>query len=294
MKKPVVKCPWCQGTKTQRRGDFPKTRYQCQSKDCMKWFYLENTKFPIITVLDIETLPIHARTWKVGKTVLSPDNVIKDWCVLSYAYKRLFSPEIKGDVLTPKEVETRNDKRLMEGLWKVLDESNIVIAHNGLAFDIPKINTRLIKHGLPPPSRYHQIDTLIAAQKSFKFTSNKLDFIGNYLGVGRKIKTEYQLWIRCDEGEKSALQEMLTYNLQDVGLLEDVYVLLRPWTPTHPNMSLYVHDEGGDDVCKVCLSDNIDWVGEYFTNASVYMSYTCNNCGAHGRRSKRKRTNNNR
>jgi DNA polymerase III epsilon subunit-like protein len=289
--KQKVRCPWCQGTKTQRRGDYPKTRYHCQNPKCPHpWFYLEDAKVPLITVLDIETLPIHARTWNIGKTRLSMDNIIKDWCLLGYSYKTLFSAEVKGEVLNPKEAVAHNDERLARNLWNILDRSDIVISHNGLSFDLPKINARLIKYGLPPPTPYRQIDTLQAARAGFNFTSNKLDYLGEYLGFGRKIHTTYQLWIDCDNGNKDALQEMLTYNMRDVTLLEDVYTVLRPWIPTHPNLSLYVNDDSANRKCRTCLSDNIDWGEEYVTNASVFDAYVCNNCGTHGRKDKRKRT----
>ena len=39
-------------------------------------------------------------------------------------------------------------------------EAHIVVAHNGQAFDIKKINSRLAVHGFDPPSQYKIIDTL--------------------------------------------------------------------------------------------------------------------------------------
>jgi hypothetical protein len=44
-----------------------------------------------------------------------------------------------------------------------MDEADIICAHNGDAFDIKKINSRLITNGFKPPSPFKTIDTLKAA-----------------------------------------------------------------------------------------------------------------------------------
>jgi DNA polymerase III epsilon subunit-like protein len=65
-----------------------------------------------------------------------------------------------------------------------MDEADLICAHNGDAFDIKKINSRLIVNGFKPPSPFKTIDTLKIARRVFKFDSNKLDNIGRYLSRG--------------------------------------------------------------------------------------------------------------
>ena len=79
--------------------------------------------------------------------------------------------------------DRHDDKDLCRLVHRLLDEADIVCAHNGDAFDIKKINSRLITNGLNPPSPFKTIDTLKAARRAFKFDSNKLDNIGRYLTV---------------------------------------------------------------------------------------------------------------
>lgn len=50
----------------------------------------------------------------------------------------------------------RDDKDLLKDLWKLLDEAEIVVAHNGDKFDVKKINYRFMVNGITPPSPYKE------------------------------------------------------------------------------------------------------------------------------------------
>ena len=52
------------------------------------------------------------------------------------------------------------------------------------------------------------VDTLKEARKVFKFSSNKLDYIAQYLGVGAKMDTGgIALWEGCATGSRKALRK---------------------------------------------------------------------------------------
>jgi RNase P subunit RPR2 len=271
-----------------KRGSLPKQRYQC--KKCKRYFYGDESKeLSNVFLFDIETLPLHVYSWGIHKQFLNYDNVIKDWCILSFVAKPLFSSKVTSKVLTPKEAVNRDDKRIVNDLWSLFNNADILIAHNGSRFDVPKMNARFLFHGLPPPAPYKVIDTCTAAQRAFNFTSNKLDYLAKHLGLNPKIHTDFDLWKSCDVGDPDALKQMETYNVQDVFTLEDVYVQLRPWIPKHPNMSLYVTTDG--EVCPHCLSEDLDWEDKsfYYTQANRFEYFRCNHCGAIGRASKNNR-----
>lgn len=278
-------CPYCHSTKVQRRGTFPKTRYQCVDKNhtegSPRWFYEETSKARIL-VFDIETLPIIKRAWRLGEEDWNPESIIHDWCILSIAWKWLFEAQSSSEVMTPKEALARDDKRLVQKIHTLLESADIVIAHNGDSFDLPKVNTRFLYYGMGVPSPYLTIDTRATASKAFGFTSNKLDYLAEYLGLPKKKHTDYGLWIRCEAGEKEALKYMADYNEQDIRTLEDVYIMLRPWIK-HPNMGLYVLAGDNKNICPHCGHDDIDWDTFYRTPARVYHAFRCHNCGAVGR-----------
>jgi len=236
---------------------------------------------PNILLFDIETLPMQVRVWGLYKQRIPIDNIVKDWIVLSWAAKWLCDSKIETDILTPEECLDRDDERIIKGIWKLIDKADIVIAHNGKRFDIRKLNSRFIMHGLPKPSPYQVIDTLEHSRKNFAFSSHKLDWLGQLVRNEGKIDTDYELWKRCEAGEPEALVEMLKYNIEDVYLLEEVYLWMRGWMNSHPNMNMYV--ETNDAVCPNCGHGNLDYNGYYYTPAGKYQAFRCRYCGAIGR-----------
>ena len=236
---------------------------------------------PKILLFDVETAPMKVLSWSLFKPILGHKNIISDWYVISWSAKWLFSPDIMGDAITPEEALANDDKRIVKSIWELIDQADIIIAHNGDKFDIKKLNTRFLLHKLPPPSPYQSIDTLVIARKNFLLSSNRLDFLGQLIRNKGKIETNLELWIRCINGEKEALDEMLKYNKEDVNLLEEVYVFLRPWMKSHPNVAIYT--EANESSCPVCGSKSIVFTGYYTTMAGQYQSFRCTECGAPSR-----------
>ena len=232
---------------------------------------------PRILVFDIETLPIVAYTWGVWNVNILPKQIIKDWCMLSWSAKWLLTDEVYGEILTQKEVKNRDDKRISSGIWNMINQADIVIAHNGDKFDIRKVKSRWLKHGLNPPSSYRSIDTL-KVLKGFSPTYRKLDFINKELGLDVKLPMDWDDWRKCDEMDQEALDKMMEYNKEDVKILEELYLIIRPWINSHPNLGLF--QSGVKDVCATCGSENIHVDGGYYyTAVGKYSTLRCE-CGA--------------
>lgn len=233
-----------------------------------------------VLLLDIETAPMVAYIWGLWKEDIQPVRLIDDWRILTWSAKWLDKRTVLYDSAHLHDVKT--DTALLQSLWELLDEADVVIAHNGRRFDVPKINTRFLKAGMLPPSPYKQIDTLAEAKKYFKITSNRLNFIAEFLGLGSKAETGgFALWDECMRGKKSSFRKMLKYNIQDVRLLEEVYLKLRPWMQTHPNVGVY--SEAEVQQCAKCGSTHIEKRGFSFTQTGKYQRYHCKSCGAWSR-----------
>lgn len=236
---------------------------------------------PKILVIDIETLPIKSYHWGLWKQNISPSQIIADWCMATWSAKWLNDNEIFGGQITPKEALARDDKRISKEIWAFLEEADVVIAHNGDSFDIPRLNTRFILNGINPPMTYQSIDTLKLVRKKFSFSSNKLDYIGTILGLGNKIKTDFDLWRGVDQGDQASIDKMAEYNKRDVTLLEEVYLKVGHWMPSHPNLGIYVNDN--QSLCPHCTSADLHWKGFYTTLVSQYSTFRCGHCGFIGR-----------
>lgn len=234
--------------------------------------------FPKILIFDIETAPIKAWVWNTWKENISLDKTISDYFIICWSAKWLYSDEVFGACCSPEEILEENDSRIVKLLWKAFDDADIIIAHNGNSFDIPRMNTRFILNGLEPPTPYQTIDTLKVAKKQFGFTSNKLQALATYFGLDGKLDTDFNLWKACMNGDQQALDYMFDYNKQDVKVLEEVYLKLLPFITNHPNMGNLMNRT----VCSNCGSDELELIPDkfYYTSVGKYALYRCKDCGA--------------
>lgn len=235
-----------------------------------------------ILILDIETAPSIAYVWGAWQQNISQDQWINKAHIMSFAAKWLDEEKI-----VYKENRKSNDKPLVKSLFSLLDQADIVVAHNGKKFDIPAILGRGVVHGLCPPSPFHIVDTLLVARREFRFVTNSLANIAEELGVASKGKHKkfpgFELWLECLRGNDDAWEEMKKYNIQDVDTLEDVYLIFRPYIRNHPNVIHAVVDEG-DCHCPKCGSNSIQYRGYYFSAAGLaYHRFVCKDCGGWGR-----------
>lgn len=225
---------------------------------------------PRILIWDIETSFMKVATFSLYPNYIPHDAILEDWTLLGGAYKWLGEKEIYS-TYQAKEIDRVKELR------KVVEEADIIIAHNNDKFDLKMLNARILKYGLPPLPKKITIDTLKVAKNEFRLSSNKLDYLGKYLGVGAKIRTGgNELWLDVLAGSKKALKFMERYNKQDVRLLEKVYLKLRPYIKNHPNLNLWSDNR----VCTNCGSESLVKHGLYMTRVSKYQRYKCNSCGS--------------
>jgi hypothetical protein len=166
-----------------------------------------------------------------------------------------------------------DDTHVVKTLHEVLSEADVLVAHNGDSFDKRYVDTRILKLGLEPLPPIASVDTYKIAKQKFLFASNKLDYLGQFLNLGRKIKTSPGLWMRVLQGDAEAVKEMTVYNCQDVILLEKVYGKLKPYAAV-PNLELF-----GRDGCPRCGSSKIQARGVHRAITKIYQRWCCNDCG---------------
>ncbi len=171
----------------------------------------------------------------------------------------------------------RDDKALLQDLWTYLNDAEVIVAHNGQAFDVRTINARFAKHNIRPPSPYRVVDTLKQARRIAAFDSNRLNDLGTYLNIGEKLRTGgADLWFDCMAGVPAAWRHMKKYNAQDVILLEKLYLRLLLWMFSHPNMA----NGYGPGLCPKCGSSQITQQGWRRNATTAYQRFQCSSCGA--------------
>lgn len=61
--------------------------------------------------------------------------------------------------------DPHSDLELAKAFHKVISEADIVIGHNSDSFDNKMVNSMFMRHKLPPPPQYKQVDTKKVAKK---------------------------------------------------------------------------------------------------------------------------------
>jgi hypothetical protein len=237
---------------------------------------------PNILLFDLECAPKVAYVWQFFKVFVQPDMVVQDGYLMTAAWKWLGANHTGCFSI---EDTPEDDYELTKMVAMLLDNADVVIAHNAKKFDIPLINARCLVHGIKPPSPYKIIDTLEIARKKFRFDSNKLEYLAMRLGCkpkgGHKKFPGFLLWKECMAGNPEAWKEMVDYNINDVETLEEIYLKMRPWMDQHPNIA---HIIGGNATrCAKCGSLHLQRRGTYKSNVGVYQRYQCVDCGGWSR-----------
>jgi len=275
--------------KIARELGMPKSTVSDYLRRATKPGYLEEVQHqqsaPKILLYDLETSMIKAYTWGLWKQNISIDAIVEDWYILCFSARWL------GDDSTishsvhhyPKQVGKgfrSNEVHLVNALWKLVDEADVLIAYNGKKFDKKKMNAKFLEHGLPEPSPYKIIDPMLICKGNFALTSNKMDYVAKYVSDVEegKLKTGLQLWIDSMNDDEDALDAMQSYCDEDINVLERVYLAVRHWDKNSPNLALHYEDD--KPRCNSCGSDKLTPIENKYhhTNLSAFSLVRCDSC----------------
>jgi len=238
---------------------------------------------PKILIYDLEVTPILGYTYGLYDTNVI--EIVRESYIMCFSYRWLGENKTYNIALTDfparYKLNPHDDIDVVKALHKLLDEADIVVAHNANRFDNKVSTGRFLTHNLLPPSPYFTVDTLTVARGKAKFSSNALDKLGQHLEIGRKTKVKHSdLWKACVDGDRKAWAKMVKYCNQDVDLLHKLYLRLRPYINNHPNLA---NISQRPDSCPRCGGTHLQSKGVRHTAVGSYRRFICKNCGAYVR-----------
>lgn len=233
---------------------------------------------PKVLIYDIETTHNIVASFDLRDEYTPHTNIIAERYIVCAAWRWLGESKVHTVSVLDNPVlyrkDPHNDKHVVQTLHQLLSEANVLVAHNGDKFDLKYIETRALFHGLSPLPPLATIDTYKIAKSRFKFNSNRLDYLGRFLGFGGKKSTPAGLWLDVLKGDKHAVKTMVDYNKRDVTLLESVFHKLRPFVPNHINRQLFGLNKG----CPRCGSTHVQSRGTHKAISRVYQRWQCMAC----------------
>ncbi len=239
----------------------------------------QTIKKPRIISFDLEVSPalgyFYPPTWETG--ILK---IVDRQKLMSFAWQIVGEKKIHSLCLADMDtykVDPQNDKLLTIELHKVMSTADILLGQNSDQFDIKMANYFFIKNDLQsiPPAKY--LDTKKIAKRYFRFPNNKLDTLGEELGVGGKTKiTQGHIWVDCFLlGDKKSWKLMNKYCENDVRVTTEIYLKMRGFMRQHPSLSRI---SGEYDSCPRCGGYNYRVKAYRTTNVSRYKQYECLEC----------------
>lgn len=225
---------------------------------------------------DIETAPNIGLFWNAGyKQRIDYENIIEERRIICICYKW----EEEKQTYSLQWDRKQDDKKMLIDFIKIAEQATELVGHNGDKFDLAWIRTRCLFHDINMFPTYSTIDTLKVSRSKFKFNSNRLNYIGKFLGIGQKIKTDFNLWKDVLlKKDVQALDRMVKYCKRDVELLEKVFKRLYVHVPSKVHYGVLFGSDRGD--CPECGSDELVIHSRRTTATGLKkIIYQCKTCG---------------
>lgn len=241
---------------------------------------MKKTNDASILLVDIETAP--GKGWFFDfKKEYNIIEVEQQPFLLSVAWKWLGEDTIHckalPDFRKKKLYTDEDDYELCGFIHSLFSQADVIVAHNGIKFDTKFVNARLLKHRFSPPSPFKNADTLLMHRSVANVPSHRLDYLARFYNIGAKLPNAGKdTWLGCVRGDADSWSLMKRYNKHDVYLLEKLYLLIRGWSKTHPNLSLISRKP---DACPRCQSTLFKKDGHEYNRTSEAQRYECLNCG---------------
>lgn len=235
---------------------------------------------PKILYYDIETSPLKAWVWQPGKQYVNHKQLVKDykqWGIICVTY---CWNDGKPAGCIDWGYEEQNTAKVVEEFDEIIKQADHIIGKNNNRFDNKMINAARMFAGLPgmPDWTRYTDDLERQMRKYFRLPSQSLDYISDQLGLGGKIKMEFQDWIDIVEKNPNGLKsfnKMLKYGKKDVVDTRTLWEKLSEHFEPKFNSATY-YDKSL--ACVQCGSSNVTKNGTRCAGGVKYQRYHCGDC----------------
>jgi DNA polymerase elongation subunit (family B) len=221
---------------------------------------------------DVEISPCTAWVWRTGKQQITHKQILSPNKIICLAWEEETTK--KGGILYWDD--NQDDKEIVEAFQEIAANYDMVIGQNSDKFDNRHVAARLAYHSSKPLHISTSEDTYKQTKKSLALPAYNLDYLGNYFGVGRKVKVDADLWIDVVfKNDRTKLLQMGKYCKQDVKLDKAVWKRLYPYVEHKTNYAALNNDPR---MCPRCGSTHIEYRGYQYNKLGVKRQVHCLEC----------------
>ena len=237
-----------------------------------------------ILCYDLETPPYQAWVWGCGEQYVRHNQLVKEHDqpgIICVTY--CWMDENKPAQCIDWGYEEQDSSRVVEEFDKIIRTADFTIGKNSDRFDTKVLNAVRMLNGLPgfPEWMGYKDDLEKQMRKYFKLPSQSLDYISGQLGLGGKIKMEFQDWIDIvekNENGRKALAKMIKYGKKDCTDTRTLWNRLSEHFDSKWNQAKF---QGDSLACKHmdCGSSNLTNRGSpRLVGATMYQEWRCLDC----------------
>jgi uncharacterized protein YprB with RNaseH-like and TPR domain len=173
--------------------------------------------------------PIQVATFDIETSNLNADFGIILCAVIKPSHSKK-SIVFRGDRYPNWDKKRSNDSALVEDIAAELSKYSILIAHNGLRFDLPFIRTRQLRYGKAPMPEIKIIDPVLIARNKLRLSSNSLRRVTEHVGCGGKTEVHGHQWLEAAlDGSRKAMNYIVEHCIADVEILETMARQISPY-----------------------------------------------------------------
>jgi DNA polymerase elongation subunit (family B) len=237
---------------------------------------------PRLVFFDTERLPPTWWAWESNKPqYLNHSQLLSNGFFSSIQWMHEWESKPSAYSLTDKLKYFREnpacDKHVCIKAAEVIENVDILVAHNGKRFDWKHLKARWLYHEIPVPKKPYIVDTLTEARTS-AFPSNSLAGLSKHLKICEKGTNDADIITMLTGSMKDRIEHInkqTKYGLKDIQPLKELYYRLLPGMERHPNMSAYT----GLPCCPRCGSQEYQSRGDTLLSGGIKRkSFSCKNC----------------
>jgi len=235
---------------------------------------------PKILFYDIETTPLRAWVWRCGEQYVGHHQLdmkysVTDIICITYCWN-----DGKGARSLDWDYKKQDSSQMIKDFDCLVRQADIVIGKNSNKFDNKHVNTLRLLHELPAmPDWVKYTDDLERQLRNhFNLSSYSLDYFSKILGLGGKIKMEFQDWIDIVTKSKSGLakfNKMIKYGKKDVLDTRAIWDYVEAHIQPKYNAAVKL-DDRKHLACCTCGSSNLIKNGKRQAGKVVYQRFQCN------------------
>ena len=237
-----------------------------------------------ILFYDLETTPLPCYVWRLGEQVVRHNQLIRKHGELPHT-RIICATYCWNDGKSAKSIgwgfTEQDSQKVVVAFDDLIRQADHIIGKNSDSFDNKHLNTvRLLEGGKPIPDWTKKTDDLEKhIRKAFNLPSNSLDYLSEVLGLGGKIKMEFDDWVSIVERHPVkgpiAYKKMLKYGLKDV---EDTRAA---WDKVAPHIlpKLKVNCDNAYGTCVRCGSTQLRKDGCSIVAGIRRQRFECKSCG---------------